>query len=191
MYLGIMCCVKYKGIRKYCISDIFDTYVYEWFYDLTFLILTSFHLATTIRHFITFVKIYISEDMTSNDIDTTIEYTVSKFNFHNFKDQILEKKLIFQIIKMQDSLIVYVNDKDDNNFSDLSLAMNNRHDNTPIATKLIGNPPEDFSEAVACRFSKRTGKVVYFSCNVTQDRILVPLIEKRIIEEMKAHPDKF
>lgn len=129
--------------------------------------------------------------MTNNEIDTTIEYTVSKFGIHNFKDQILEKKLIFQIIKMQDSLIIYVNDKDTNNFSDLSLAMNNRHDNTPIATKLIGNEPEDFSKSVACRFSKRTGKVIYFSCNVILDRTLVPLLEKRIIEEMKAHPDKF
>lgn len=129
--------------------------------------------------------------MTNNDIDTTIEYTVSRFNFHHFKDQILEKKLIFQIIGMQDSLLIYVNDKDDNNFNDLSLAINSRHDNTPIATKLIGNAPEDFSKSIACRFSKRTGKVVYFSCNVTQDRMLIPLIEKRILEEIKAHPDKF
>lgn len=121
----------------------------------------------------------------------TVEYTVSKFNFHHFRDQILEKKLIFQVLRMQDSLLIYVNDQDDSNFSDLSLAIKNRHDSTPISTKLIGDAPEDYSKPIACRFSKRTGKVVYFSCNVPQDKTLIPLIEKRLFEEMKAHPDKF
>lgn len=86
---------------------------------------------------------------------------------------------------------MYVNDKDDSNFSDLSLALINRHDKIPIGTRLIGNGPEEYSKLVATRFSKRTGKVVYFSCNVIQDKMLIPLIEKRILEEMKVHPDKF
>lgn len=127
----------------------------------------------------------------NNDIDTTIEYTVSKFGLHNFRDQILEKKLIFQVIQMQDSLFIYVNDRDNVTFSDLSLAMNNRHNNIPVATKLVGSVLDDFSNSVVSRVSKRTGKVVYFSCNVPQDRMIVPLIEKRILEEMKTHPDKF
>lgn len=132
-----------------------------------------------------------SYKMTNNSIDTTIEYTVSKFTFHSFKDQILDKKLIFQVVGMQDSLLVYINDKDDSNFSDLSLALINRHDRTPIGTRLIGNGTEEYSKSIATRFSKKTGKVVYFSCNVTQDKMLIPLVEKRIIEEMKKHPDKF
>lgn len=129
--------------------------------------------------------------MTHNTIDTTVEYTVSKFSFHHFRDQILEKNMIFQVVGMQGSLLIYVNDKDDNNFTDLSLALKSRHDSTPVGTKLIGNAPEDYSKTIACRFSKRTGKVVYFSCNVHQDKILTPLIEKRILKEMAAHPDKF
>lgn len=129
--------------------------------------------------------------MSSNDIDTTVEFTVSKFGQHNFKDQILEKKLMFQVIQMKDSLLIYINDKDNITFDDLSLAMNNRHDNTPIATKLVGDAPEDFSNSMVSRLSKRTGKVVYLSCNVPQDKMLIPLIEKRILEELKQHPDKF
>lgn len=116
---------------------------------------------------------------------------MTKFSFHHFRDHLLEKKLIFQVVGMLDSLLIYVNDQDDNNFSDLSLAVKNRHDNAPIGTRLIGNSPEDYSRSIACRFSKKIGKVVYFSCNVALDRSLVLLIEKRILEEMKTHPDKF
>lgn len=129
--------------------------------------------------------------MKNNEIDTTIEYTVSKFSVHNFRDQILEKKVIFQVVLMQESLFIYVNDKDNIGFTDLSLAMKNRHDNTAVATKLIGNISEDYSKSMASRFSKRTGKVVYLSCNLPKDKMLIPLIEKRILEEMKTHPEKF
>lgn len=92
---------------------------------------------------------------------------------------------------MKDSLLIYVNDKDNNTFIDLSLAVKNRHNDIPVGTQILGSQHDDYSKSMACRFSKRIGKVVYFSCNIVQDRSLVPLMEKRILEEIKLHPDKF
>jgi len=43
----------------------------------------------------------------------------------------------------------------------------------------------------ACPTAKRTGKQVYVSCSVPYDQNLLPLIEKRIGEELKTHPEHF
>ncbi|KAJ8931171.1 hypothetical protein NQ314_015946 [Rhamnusium bicolor] len=120
-----------------------------------------------------------------------VEYTATRFNVHKFMEEITEKKIIFQVIKMLDSLFIYINDKDQPYFNDLSLAMKNRYDNSAIGTSLIGNFTEDISKTVACRISKKVNKSVYLSYNIEQDRLLIPLIEKRLYEEIKTNPNKF
>lgn len=92
---------------------------------------------------------------------------------------------------MQDSLFIYINEKDHDQFSDLSLAMKNRFDDSPIGTNLIGKSVEDFSKNMACKLSKRTNKAVYLSCNFEQSRVLIPHVEKAISDEIKNKPECF
>ena len=39
--------------------------------------------------------------------------------------------------------------------------------------------------------AKKTGKQVFVSLNLTTDNMTLPLVEKRVFEELKQHPDKF
>lgn len=39
--------------------------------------------------------------------------------------------------------------------------------------------------------AKRTEKQVFLSCSLSPDSQLIPLVEKKIIEEMKSHPEYF
>ncbi|XP_018562852.1 uncharacterized protein LOC108904694 [Anoplophora glabripennis] len=131
----------------------------------------------------------------TEDTDTPVmcevELAKPKFIVHKFVSEITEHKIVFQVIKMIDSLFIYINDKDRLQFSDLSFAMTNRYDKCPTGTTLIGNFSEEVSKNIACRISKKVNKAVYLSCNVEQDRLLIPLIEKRLYEEIKSYPDKF
>lgn len=131
----------------------------------------------------------------TEDIDTSnsceVEFVKSQFIVHKFMEEIAEKKIIFQVIKMIDSVFIYINDKDRLQFCDLSFAMINRYENSPTGTTLLGNSSEDISKNVTCRLSKKIKKAVYLSCNVEPDRLLIPLIEKRLYEEIKTNPDKF
>ena len=39
--------------------------------------------------------------------------------------------------------------------------------------------------------AKLTGKQVFISCSLPEDRMLMPLVEKRLHEELQTNPDKF
>lgn len=123
--------------------------------------------------------------------DKSVQYVPSNFEIHSFKAEILEKKIVYQVIKMENSLLIYINDLENSQFMDLSLAMNNRYENEAIGTRLIGDFTEEISKNIACRIAKKLQKVVYISYNLGQERFSTPLIEKRLYEEIKNNPDKF
>lgn len=131
-----------------------------------------------------------TEDTNTSSI-CEVELVESQFIVHKFAEEITERKIVFQVVKMIDSLLIYINDKDRLEFSDLSFAMGNRYEKSPTGTTLLGNFAEDTSKNIACKISKKTNKAVYLSCNVEQNSLLIPLIEKRLYEEMKINPDKF
>lgn len=124
-------------------------------------------------------------------VKPNIQYTDSKFTTHHFIKEILNKKFLFETIKMQESLFIYVNEKDHSYFSELSLAMKNQYDNTSIGTSLLGKSVEDCSKNLACKLSKRISKVVFLSCNFEQNSMLIPHIEKSISDEIKNKPEYF
>nr|CAI5837270.1 unnamed protein product [Callosobruchus analis] len=120
-----------------------------------------------------------------------IDYVQSTFNIHTFYDEIMERKVIFQVLKMGDSFLIYINDKEQNYFGDLCLAMINCYEDTPVSTKLIGNSPEDFTKHISSRLTRKLGKSVFLSCNLEPDRMFVPLVEKRLHDEIKNNPSAF
>lgn len=47
------------------------------------------------------------------------------------------------------------------------------------------------SERLAAKLAKKLNKQIFISCNVVEDRLSSPAIEKRLVEEIKAHPEFF
>lgn len=136
-------------------------------------------------------KAETAPDNMDSGIDNSITFVESKLGLHTFESEIMERKILFQIVKMQDSLLIYVNHKDNTCFSDLSLAIKERFGNKVIGTKIVGNLSENSANEISCRIALKTGKTVFLSCNVDIDARFIPLLEKRLYDEMKAYPDKF
>lgn len=114
------------------------------------------------------------------------------FKLHTFSTEAVDKKVLFQVIKMVDSLIIFINLADTMVLYDLSLGMfNTRTMEQPIATKIMGDFAEDTSKNMALKFAKKLGKTVYISLNIDNDRLMLPSVEKRLCEEIKNKPDKF
>lgn len=121
-----------------------------------------------------------------------LHFIEPSFKLHTFSTEVLDKKVLFQVIRMLDSLMIFINLKEKMVLYDLSLGMfNTRKMQAPIATKIIGNLVEDTSKNMALKFARKLGKSVYISLNVDNDRLMLPAIEKRLCEEIKNKPDKF
>ncbi|CAG9837760.1 unnamed protein product [Diabrotica balteata] len=129
--------------------------------------------------------------MTKTSGEQHIEYVPSKLLTNIFQLDVLERKITCQVIKMKDSVIIYVNENDTPEFNNLALAMKDRYSSEPISTVLVGDFNEDFSKNTTSKLCKKLNKVVFLSCNVSQDRLLMPLLEKQIYEKIKSSPDMF
>lgn len=123
--------------------------------------------------------------------NSVLQFVPSKFKLHIFSTEFSEKQIIFQVIKLVDSCIIFINYGDNLTLSDLSLGMFNNICSTAIGTRIIGNFTDETSKTMAIKFAKRLKKVVYISSNVSMDRLLLPVIEKRLCDELTTNPDKF
>lgn len=108
------------------------------------------------------------------------------FKFHNFSAKISDITVNYEIIKMENSLYLWIGD--DGKMDDLSFALASDLDRQSIVTKIIG-PADATSTNMAKRLSMKLGKPVYVSFNVTASNIILPEIERRIQEEFKTHAD--
>ncbi|KAL3286575.1 hypothetical protein HHI36_001076 [Cryptolaemus montrouzieri] len=115
----------------------------------------------------------------------------SSFSTHIFSDDLQGTKILFQVIKMLDSCIIFINDQNNLKFVDLSLAIQSRFEREPLTTNLVGHGVDNSSVNLANKLNKRLKKLVYLSLNVEGDRLLLPGLEKRLYEEIKSRPEKF
>lgn len=107
---------------------------------------------------------------------------------HTFQDKILDQDVFFQVIKLEDSFYLWFGKS--NQFGDLSVAMATLK-NITSSTNLIGGN-ESHSVAMAERLSKRLKKQVFIGGDVRSfDQLQLPLLEKRIAEEIQTNPAKF
>ncbi|EFA06556.1 Proteasome assembly chaperone 4-like Protein [Tribolium castaneum] len=121
-----------------------------------------------------------------------VEYISPTFALHKFNGVVSERKIIYQVLKMVDSLLIFINDKDNMQLSSMFMALPNRYDNLPVGTRLFGDfMEEETSKGIALRITKKLNKTVFVSCNIETDRTMLPLIEKRIYEEIKERPEVF
>lgn len=86
--------------------------------------------------------------------------------------------------------MIYIGTKDNENMDELAVALQTRNQeviSSPVFGPVIGCASQELSE----KMTKRLQKQVFISCNVSEDRFLRPLIEKRLVEEIVNFPDCF
>ncbi|XP_014219199.1 proteasome assembly chaperone 4 [Copidosoma floridanum] len=109
------------------------------------------------------------------------------FQFHSFHDKLNEVSIDCQIVKMEKSLYLWIGDHNDQSMKDLALAISlvNNDKKSTVSTKILGPIADELSSNIASRLSKKTGKPVYVSFNLNVDNLTLPLVERRIHQELK------
>lgn len=91
---------------------------------------------------------------------------------------------------MENCLFVWIGDKCI--FENLAVAMNIPNATVPISTSIMGTFTDDNSISLATKLSKKTGKQVFASFNVSKsDDHLLLKVSKRLLEELTKYPEKF
>lgn len=112
-----------------------------------------------------------------------------KFTVHTFSDTLLDQKVHFQILKMTDSLYVWIGTSPE--MGALAVAMSTKYDPVPSVVNLMGNKADLSSTTLAQRLAKKTNKQCFVSYNIPTENMLLGLVEQRINQEMKEKPQLF
>lgn len=109
---------------------------------------------------------------------------------YTFTETVADIPVTFYIIKMKSCLFVWIGDK--GVFENLAVAMNTTYNAMPIATSVMGHLGNDDSCSLATKLSKKTGKQVFASFNLskTENNVLLN-VSQILMEKIKNHPDKF
>ncbi|XP_017765801.1 PREDICTED: proteasome assembly chaperone 4-like [Eufriesea mexicana] len=113
------------------------------------------------------------------------------FKFHDFVAKIGDSSIAYHTIKMKDCLYVWIGDFQENAMNDLAFAIKSTYEKEPLATKIMGSITNEVSNSLAKRLSKRLSVAVYVSFNVQVDNLSLPAIERRLRDEINAHPEVF
>ncbi|CAH1779529.1 unnamed protein product [Owenia fusiformis] len=108
---------------------------------------------------------------------------------HNFTGRCMETQVHFHVMKMKDSFMVWIGDSP--KLDNFSMAMQTKFEKSPITTSVMGDSSDPTSEAIAQKLAKRSHKQTFVSYNLSTEAALVPLVEQRLFEEMKIHPEYF
>ncbi|XP_076449618.1 proteasome assembly chaperone 4-like [Babylonia areolata] len=113
-----------------------------------------------------------------------------QISVHNFSDMILGNQMFFHVIKLSESFHICIGSSPV--LKNMAVAMQTKYDKgTASGSILFGDTSDPVSLNMAQKLAKRTGKQVFVSCSVPYDQNQLPLIEKRISEEITSHPDCF
>lgn len=92
---------------------------------------------------------------------------------------------------MKDSVFIYIGQDSNEVFNEMAMAMPNQTGNEIIKTTILGDLLDGESQEFARNFAKKLNKLVFVSCNVSSDKEIRALLEKRITEEINTNPDAF
>ncbi|XP_031640970.1 proteasome assembly chaperone 4-like [Contarinia nasturtii] len=123
----------------------------------------------------------------SND-DATIEKVESHWRGHFFTAEISEELYTFRVLKMNQSLFIYIGQFENEVLDELAMSV-------PVedfvSTTIIGTLHGCDSQELAQQFTRRLKKQVFVSCNIPSNNLTRLMLVKRIAEEMKNVPDAF
>ncbi|XP_061184476.1 proteasome assembly chaperone 4-like [Saccostrea echinata] len=119
------------------------------------------------------------------DLENVID---PQLKYHVFSDKIMEKVVHFQVLKLKESFYIWICTS--NKLGNLAVAMQTKFSSIPSGAVLLG-PADSHCFTIAQRLAKKTGKQVFVSGSVDYDQLMLPLIEKRIGQELQNFPEKF
>ncbi|XP_062609176.1 proteasome assembly chaperone 4-like [Saccostrea cucullata] len=111
-----------------------------------------------------------------------------QLKYHVFSDKIMDKVFHFQVLRLKDSFFISVCTS--NKLGNLAVAMQTKFSSIPSGAVLLG-PSDSHCFTIAQRLAKKTGKQVFVSGSLDYDQLMLPLIEKRIGQELQNFPEKF
>ncbi|RDD47040.1 Proteasome assembly chaperone 4 [Trichoplax sp. H2] len=123
--------------------------------------------------------------METKDIEKTLDTPI-----YNFSAVIGDTTVYYHVMKMDQSLFFWIGTS--LTMDDMAVAIGNRdsNDGPPVACKIIGDMTDMTQTNLALKLCKRTGKQSFVSYNVPEE-VMPDLVQKRLIEEMVDHPEKF
>ena len=110
---------------------------------------------------------------------------------HSFSDSFLNHRLHFQVVGLKDSFFLWVGTAAEPIFANFSCAIHSRFDSQPSVASLFGATDDVRANGLARKLCAKAKKPVYVSLNIPPDQILLPLVEKRIVAEMKDNENCF
>ncbi|XP_065077595.1 proteasome assembly chaperone 4-like [Ochlerotatus camptorhynchus] len=113
------------------------------------------------------------------------------FTSHLCSVEVCDVRYNIRILKMKDSVFIYIGENKAENFDELSMAMLTAPGNEMLSTTIMGDPVGCGSEELAQKLSKKLKKQVYLSANVPNDRIVRPTIEQKLFEEINNNLECF
>lgn len=130
-----------------------------------------------------------TDTVTSNgNDDAKIEKVDSRWKGHYFTAEVAEDIYTFRVLKMNESLLIYIGQQDNESLDELAMAV-------PVedfvGTTIIGAVHGCDSQELAQQFTRRLKKQVFVSCNVPSNNLTRLMLVKRIAEEMTNRPDAF
>lgn len=134
-------------------------------------------------------NVKIGPALKSSKLD--IEYCKPHFKLHTFFGELNNDMVMFQVIKMIDSLYIWIGHNNQPMLQDLSLAMDNKYGKLPVSTRLLGDSIDETSKNISTKLCKRLNKAVYVSLNVEDNRFNIESVEKRIQKEIVEFPEYF
>lgn len=124
----------------------------------------------------------------TNDTAAQITKVDSKWTSHYFTAELFDGTYTFRVLKMNQSLFIYIGQNGCESFDELAMAM-------PITdyvgTTIIGTQHGSESEELAQQLTRRLKKQVFVSYNLPLNAQIRLMLVKRIAEEMKSVPDAF
>lgn len=114
----------------------------------------------------------------------------SNMKSHKFSASINDSQFNYRILKMKDSVFIYIGEEGNETFDEIGMAMQTSNGET-ISTTITGALLGCGSQELANKLAKKLKKQIYVSCNVPVDGIIRPFIEKRLNEEIKGSNELF
>lgn len=108
----------------------------------------------------------------------------------SFSDSLCSTDIVFQVLKLKNSVYLWIGNAEEKRLDDLSLAML-MSDSDIVSSRLMGNILTP-TTLITKRLCKKLGKPVFLSYNLPQsDNMLLEVVNKRLIKEIDQHPDRF
>lgn len=105
-----------------------------------------------------------------------------------FTGDILDGQYRYRVLKMTDSVFIYIGNAENEIFNDLAFAVPS---DQPLGTAILGIDTMSDSKEVAIYLSQKLKKTVFVSCNFPSDNLLKPLILKKLTEKINDARDSF